>query len=205
MYYRHWQNEETRKSVLGGIRDPQNAAGWNRFYELYAGYIYSIARSRGLSDADADDVVSAVMTSIVEGIGKYDPARGKFRGWLYNLTAWRVNDVFRSKSRTREIPLAPEDMPVVASDEPVVDDEAEWAGAVNEEALRRLKAVTNPTHFAVFHASVFEELDVESIKNLYGVTRDNIYQIKKRVKAEFTGILAAVAREMESPALPRAS
>ena len=197
MYYPHWQNEATRLSVLEGIKDPANQPGWERFFNLYAGYIYSIARSHGLNDADANDVLSRVMSGIVGKIYQYDPSRGSFRSWLYHLTLWRIKDVWRANHARPEIPVATDALPAVADNTPVTDDEAEWRGAVMDEALRRLQSIVNPTHFAIFHASVIEELDVDSIRRLYGVSRDNIYQIKKRIKGNFATLLADVSQEME--------
>ena len=197
MYYPHWQNEATRLSVLEGIKDPANQPGWERFFNMYAGYVYSIARSRGLNDADANDVLSRVMSGIVGNVDKYDPARGRFRSWLYNLTIWRIKNVWRANHARPEIPVDIDALPVVADNTPVTDDEAEWRGAVTDEALRRLQGLVNPTHFAIFHASVIEELDVDSIRRLYGVSRDNIYQIRKRIKGNFATLLSNVAQEME--------
>ncbi len=197
MYYPHWQNEATRLSVLEGIKDPANQPGWERFFNMYAGYVYSIARSRGLNDADANDVLSRVMSGIVGNVDKYDPARGRFRSWLYNLTIWRIRNVWRANQARPEIPVDIDALPVVADNTPVTDDEAEWRGAVTDEALRRLQGLVNPTHFAIFHASVIEELDVDSIRRLYGVSRDNIYQIRKRIKGDFATLLTDVAQEME--------
>ena len=197
MYYPHWQNEATRLSVLEGIKDPANQPGWERFFNMYAGYVYSIARSRGLNDADANDVLSRVMSGIVGNVDKYDPARGRFRSWLYNLTIWRIKNVWRANHARPEIPVDIDALPIIADNTPVTDDEAEWRGAVTDEALRRLQGLVNPTHFAIFHASVIEELDVDSIRRLYGVSRDNIYQIRKRIKGNFATLLADVAQEME--------
>ena len=197
MYFPHWQNEATRLSVLEGIKDPANQPGWERFFNMYAGYVYSIARSRGLNDADANDVLSRVMSGIVGNVDKYDPARGRFRSWLYNLTIWRIKNVWRANHARPEIPVDIDALPIIADNTPVTDDEAEWRGAVTDEALRRLQGLVNPTHFAIFHASVIEELDVDSIRRLYGVSRDNIYQIRKRIKGNFATLLADVAQEME--------
>ena len=199
MYYPHWQNEATRLSVLEGIKDPANQPGWERFFNLYAGYIYSIARTHGLNDADANDVLSRVMSGIVGKVDQYDSSRGRFRSWLYHLTLWRIKDVWRANHARPEIPVDTDALQVVADNTPVTDDETEWRGAVMDEALRRLQSIVNPTHFAIFHASVIEELDVDSIRRLYGVSRDNIYQIRKRIKGDFATILADVEQEMDSP------
>ena len=97
MKYRSSRLEETRTSVLRAIRDPGNQTAWNRFFDLYAGYLYSLARRSGLLDADADDVVQTVL---VEVAGKmrdftYDRSKGRFRGWLCqncNTGAGMFND-----------------------------------------------------------------------------------------------------------------
>ena len=53
MTYRHFNNESTRSSVIRAVADTENAAAWNRLFDLYAGFVYSIARRKGLNDADA--------------------------------------------------------------------------------------------------------------------------------------------------------
>ena len=54
MTYKHFNNESTRSSVLRAVADTENEAAWNRFFDLYAGFVYSIARSKGLKPEDAD-------------------------------------------------------------------------------------------------------------------------------------------------------
>ena len=57
MTYRHFNNESTRSSVLRAVANTENEAAWQRLFDLYAGFVFSIARSKGLNDADADDIV----------------------------------------------------------------------------------------------------------------------------------------------------
>ena len=57
MTYRHFNNESTRSSVIRAVSDTGNQAAWQRLFDLYAGFIFSIARSKGLSEDDADDVL----------------------------------------------------------------------------------------------------------------------------------------------------
>ena len=57
MTYRHLNNETTRSSVLRAVANTENEAAWNRLFNRYARFVYSIARSKGLNDADADDIV----------------------------------------------------------------------------------------------------------------------------------------------------
>ncbi|MSU73452.1 MAG: hypothetical protein EXS43_14120 [Opitutus sp.] len=53
----------------------------------------------GLPHADAEDVTQEVFKRGAETIHEFEsnPARGSFRGWLMQLTLWRITDKFRSQ------------------------------------------------------------------------------------------------------------
>ena len=70
MTYRHFQNESTRSSVLRVVADTENEAAWQRLFDLYAGFVFSIARSKGLNDADADDIVQVVFTDLARNFAR---------------------------------------------------------------------------------------------------------------------------------------
>ena len=44
MTYRHFNNETTRSSVLKAVADTENEAAWSRLFDLYAGFVFSMAR-----------------------------------------------------------------------------------------------------------------------------------------------------------------
>ena len=74
MTYRHFNNETTRSSVLKAVADTGNEAAWARLFDLYAGFVFSIARSKGLKDEDAHDIVQVVFTELARTMPtfKYD-------------------------------------------------------------------------------------------------------------------------------------
>ena len=82
----------------------QDAASWNEFYRLYHKLIYGLARRSGLTHADAEDVTQDVFKRVAETIQEFEsnPQRGTFRGWLMNLTRWRITDKYRSHAKTPE-------------------------------------------------------------------------------------------------------
>src|SRR3954466_7186399 len=93
----------TRPSLLLRVREWNDSASWEEFHRLYRRLIYGRARRAGLSHADAEDVTQDVFKRVAETIHDFesDPARGTFRGWLLNLTRWRIADKFR-KARPGE-------------------------------------------------------------------------------------------------------
>ena len=105
MTYRHFNNETTRSSVIKAVADTGNDAAWARFFDLYAGFVFSIARSKGLKEEDADDIVQIVFADLARTIPtfKYDRAKGKFRSYLIGLVHWRVKDKLRLVQRDKEL------------------------------------------------------------------------------------------------------
>ena len=80
--------------------------------------------------------------------------------------------------------------------------ENEWRGAAMEEALRRIKDEVNPDHFAAFVASTIEGQDTETVMNLYSITRDNLYQNRKRLTLKLKEATQVVLEEMDNPSTP---
>lgn len=200
MTYKPFLNEETRSSVLAGVRAGSEAA-WGRFFDLYAGYVFSLARRAGLAGPDADDLVQTVFSELSApgGFGGYERGKGSFRVWLRRRVQWRLADLLRRRAAAP--PPAPLDDPDSVPAPAAALDEA-WIEAAHAEALRRLRASVSPDHFAIFQASVLEELPTEDVLRLYRVSRDNLYQIRKRVKAAFEAHLAAALEDLDAPVPP---
>ena len=209
-----FDNPTTRTSVLeavrGGAAAPPEAHA--RFFDRYAPFVFGAARARGLQPADADEVVQSVMLALLRdgGLAAYDRAKGPFRPWLSRLVAWRAEDVRRRADAAPE-PMPAEAFAAFADIRPsaapadaalAAAEESAWRAAAFDEAVRRLRAELPPTHFAAFQASVLEGLPAEAAMRAGGVTRDNLYQIRRRVKPRFDALLAEALRALEDPAAP---
>ena len=201
MTYRHFNNETTRSSVLRAVADTENEAAWNRLFNLYAGFVFSIARRKGLNDTDADDMVQTVFADLARNLPtfKYDREKGRFRSYLTGLVNWRVMD--RLKTLKREAEFRADFWAYARAAAGGNDDfaEREWQAAATEEALRRMKSDVRPEHYAAFVASAIEGQDTETVKKLYGISSDNLYQIRKRLTAKLREKVEEVLTEMDSP------
>ena len=205
MTYRHFNNESTRSSVLRAVADTENEAVWNRFFDLYAGFVYSVARSRGLNDADADDVVQNVFADLARNLPtfRYDRAKGRFRSYLAGLVNWRVVDKMKSAKREADLKASYKEEVESAVKGDAAFEEREWQAAAMEEALRRMKPDVRPEHYAAFVASAVEGQDTEAVMKLYGLSRDNLYQIRTRLMEKLRETVAVVLAEMDSPTISR--
>ena len=203
MTYKHFNNETTRSSVIRAVADTENEAAWNRLFNLYAGFVFSIARRKGLKDEDADDVVQVVFADLVRNLPtfQYDRAKGKFRSYLTGLVNWRVMDRLKASKRDAELKANFWEEARSAAGEGDDFAEREWQAAAMEEALRRIKPDVRPEHYAAFVA-MKEGQDTETVMRLYGFSRDNLYQIRTRLTAKLREAVAKVLKEMDAPDAP---
>lgn len=205
MTYRYFNNETTRSSVLKAVADTSNEKAWKRLFDLYAGFVFSIARSKGLSVTDSDDIVQNVFVDLARNLPQfnYDRSKGRFRSYLIGLVNWRVTDKLRAGKRDVDFKSQyGEDMKGAVAEDDGSFLEDEWRAAAMEEALRRIKDEVNPDHFAAFVASTIEGQDTETVMNLYSITRDNLYQIRKRLTLKLKEATQAVLEEMDNPSTP---
>ena len=200
MTYRHFNNETTRSSVVKAVADTENTAAWQRLFDLYAGFVFSIARHKGLNETDADDIVQVVFADLARNLPtfKYDRAKGRFRSYLTGLVNWRVIDRLKATKRDAELKANFwEEAKAVGGDDDF--SEREWQQAALEEALRRIKPDVRPEHYAAFVASTVEGQDTDTVMKLYGISRDSLYQIRKRLTVKLREKLAEILAEMDAP------
>jgi RNA polymerase sigma factor (sigma-70 family) len=89
----------TRQSLLSRLKSWEDQASWQEFFATYWKLIYTAARQAGLSDAEAQDVVQETILGVCTHMPefRYDPQKGSFKGWLLQLTYWRIKDQFRKR------------------------------------------------------------------------------------------------------------
>ena len=162
-------------------------ADWVRFFGLYAP---AIRRFVELNDVvhDPDDVVQEVSLRLVSVLrrGAYAPNKSRFRTFLARLVRRQLISLYR-RDRARAVGRidALED----CSEEPAVPSEQieridrAWARAVHEAAVARVlaKKVISEQSRAVYRAHVLEGRSAEEVAAQFGITRNNVGQIKYRV------------------------
>ena len=153
----------------------------------YQGYLSRLARRMGLNHHDAEEIVQDVCLKAWKALPTfaYDPGRGRFRGWLWQVTANEVHA--RWRSRRREAPLTAggadgmNDLPDPA--DPVVEKwaEEEWREHVTTVAWRNVGG-----EFEERTRQVFERLSKgatpESVATELGLATSSVYVYKKRVQ-----------------------
>src|SRR5947209_11041798 len=125
----------TRPSLLLRVRDSGDCEAWSQFVELYGPLVYHFARKRRLQDADAADLTQTVLQAVAGGVRRldYDPARGSFRGWLFQVVRRQLRK-FLDRERRAPQGCGGPDAGKLLDNQPCRDEEALW----DQEYERRL-------------------------------------------------------------------
>ena len=176
---------------LGDWKDQRT---WDEFYRTYWRLIYSVALKAGLREDEAWDVVQETVLTIAKQSlrNAYDPERGSFKMWLWNVTRWRINDQFRQRGKA-PLPATTGEDPGQTTREPVenVPDtsgnnfteiwEREWQQNVMKAALERVKMRGSPRQFQIFECNVLQGMNATDVRRLLGVSMTQVYLAKHRV------------------------
>jgi len=185
----------TRRSLLERLKDSGDHASWEDFHCTYRGLLFGVARRSGLNEHEATEAVQDTLITVAKKIPefRYEPGKDSFKGWLLQITRWKVADQFRRRMPDPGAPRPEGDDGVSAINEPAglanmrqgFDAlwDAEWDRHLLEQALARVKRQVNPEHYAIYHLNVIEERPAAEVRRTLGVGMAAIYLAKHRVGA----------------------
>ena len=182
----------TRRSLVEHLADWGDQLRWQEFFDTYSKLIYSAARRSGLTDAEAQEVVQETVITVAKNIDKlkYDPAIGSFKGWLLQITRWRIADQFRKREPGNPKRPRSSDDRATATIERVPDSrgidldavwETEWKENLFEAAITRVKKQIEPKQFQIFDCYVRKEWPAQKVAARLGVNIGQVYLARHRV------------------------
>lgn len=184
----------TRRSLVERLADWGDRLRWQEFFDTYWKLIYSAARRSGLTDTEAQEVVQETVITVAKNIDKlkYDPAIGSFKGWLLQITRWRIADQFRKREPgNAKAPRVADDR-ATATIERVPDTravdldavwESEWKTNLFEAAIARVKKKIEPKQFQIFDCYVRKEWPAQKVATRLGISLGQVYLARHRVAA----------------------
>ena len=200
--HRDWAIQ-TRATLLARIKDYEDHESWMEFYTIYSRLIYALARHRGLSHEEAQDVVVETIASAARHMPgfNYDRKVGSFRSWLLQMARWRIIDQYKrrpphvvSHSKGSSKGTGGGDSDVVF--DPAATDvekmwNAEWERCLLDRATDKARRNLNPKHFQVYDLCVKKEWEYEKVARFLSIPIEQVYLAKHRVSK---AIMAEIER-----------
>ena len=178
----NWNN---RKTMLIRLKDQYDESSWEEFVATYRQYIYNVVRRMELNHHDALEIVQLVLIKLWKKLPdfSYDNYRGKFRNWLYTVTANQVRDFLRGKnlslSKIQDTEAELNKTTSIPEIEKIA--EKEWKVYISNLAWERVQKNFSEGVRKAFLMSI-EGHPVEKISADLGVSESSIYVYKKRVQ-----------------------
>ena len=185
----------TRYSLLSRLQNWDDQESWKNFFDTYWRLIYSIALKSGLTEAEAQDVVQETIICVAKDINKFKRDRqfGSFKGWLRNLTRWRIADQLRKREPNAmghdvlpdEISVLPElaEIPDPVDDALAALWEEEWQSNLMDAALERVKRRVKEEHYQMFDLNVIRQWPASKVASTLEVSIAQVYLAKHRILA----------------------
>jgi RNA polymerase sigma-70 factor (ECF subfamily) len=183
------QNEDflpTRYSLLSRLQNWEDQDSWKDFFDSYWRLIYAAALKSGLAEAEAQDVVQETILCVARDINKFkrDRTLGSFKGWLRNLTRWRIADQLRKRDPANAL------LTLESTELPDENDAGlekiwteEWQANLMTVAMERVRRHVKEEHYQMFDLNVVRQVPAREVAELLGVNVALVYLAKHRVMA----------------------
>jgi RNA polymerase sigma factor (sigma-70 family) len=198
---------ETRQSLVERLADWNDRKRWQQFFDSYWKLIHRAARQAGLTESEAQEVVQETLITVAKKIDrlKYDPALGSFKGWLLNITRWRIVDQFRKRKKAGEqrAQTRRRESNETATIERIADPagfdldaawDEEWRANLLQAATARVKKKVSAKQYQIFDCYVLKQWPVQKVAKELRVSFAQVYLAKHRLSALLKKEVARVER-----------
>ena len=175
---------KTRASVLLRLRADgtlDRQVGWNDFARIYGPVIAGFARNAGVPPQEVDDVLQDVMLGFFRQSQhfEYDPARGRFRGYLKTVTLNSIRD--RHRRKRPKVGLPENFEPAESDDALHATWDHEWTQHLLRRAMEKVKATVQPKTLEAFERYGVRGESAESVSKSLGMSEASIRHAKMRI------------------------
>ncbi|MCE9619785.1 MAG: sigma-70 family RNA polymerase sigma factor [Planctomycetes bacterium] len=155
--------------------------GWSDFSAMYGPVIAGFARNAGAKPQEVDDILQDVMLGFFRQsrVFEYDPAKGRFRGYLKRITLNAIRDRHRRK---RPGVGLPEDFdPPERESHLSAAWDREWTEHLVRRALEKVKTNIQPKTLEAFDRYGVRGEPIASVASDLGMSEAAIRHAKMRV------------------------
>jgi RNA polymerase sigma factor (sigma-70 family) len=180
----------THHSLVARLKEHPCDSDWEKFYRLYEKPILAVAATKGLSEADCQDVLQETMVRMCRhGFVRYDPTR-RFTPFLFGIAKDCAFDALRRRARrnSHEAPIdgsetissnqqkGPLDKAMTPADAAEMHGQLALVGVALDFLLEHQTFA--PKTVQMFKALVFEQRNPNDVARTFATSRGNVDQAK---------------------------
>lgn len=170
--------------------------GWSEFLSIYGQALRRYCRSRGLQDADADDVFAEVLVALEHAVSesKIDRAKGSFRAWLFRVTRNLTVNQFRKRAHEAIGSGDTRVAQALASHPSAADSEStalwlEYRSHLFHWAAEQIRPMVDERTWMAFWQTAVEGVPPKEVAAALNTTVGNVYTAKCRVIARLRDVV----------------
>lgn len=196
----------TRSSLLVRLKQWNDSASWNEFFHSYNRSILNLGLKRGLTRAEAEEVVQETMVAVAHRMPEftYDRAVGSFKGWLFTITRRAIGKQINKRSPDSLKPIAP----AGSGSLDILDDcedptpgleqqwDEEWRRSILQLAMDRVRSRVKPKQFQMFDLYVTQQLPMEQVTRMLNVNSAQVYMAKLRISPMIRVEVSALEKQL---------
>ena len=197
---------KTSVSLLEALSGDASSVRWTEFYNKYEGPMRAFLQAR-FPTVEADDVIQETLIALVKCLPNYryvPDEHGYFHNYLMGIVKHKALDIVRRQAarsviRSQLEKEEQERMKRFQEPRDEAEEEAAWQNAVKEAALEQLLAddsISLATREVFRHVALMHEPPMK-VASQFGITRNNVDQIKARLIARLKEIIADMTAAMD--------
>ena len=154
-----------------------------RLYELFAPYLFTVARRYNNSSLDSLDLLQEAFIEIFKDLKKYDASKGQFKNWCTTIT---IRTALRLNSKR------PKEVLITESHLNLSDKTYGPIEQMSEEHLLHLIDQLPDKYKAVFNMAVIDGYTHKQISQELGIKESTSRSLLKRAREKITRRIIAV-------------
>lgn len=190
----------TSVTLLKDISGGTASARWTDFCNRYEPAIRGFLRDRYPS-VEADDVIQETLVALMKAMPNYHytpDGNGHFRNWLMGIVKHKALDALQ---RAKDFSNLKTDMAKMGerplAEPAIMDDDDSWKQSAMEVAIDQVmsdESITARTREVFRHVALMHE-QPEDVASQFGISRNNVDQIKKRMIDKLSALVSAMTDE----------
>lgn len=174
---------DTRETLLRRAANPLDDSSWDEFVNHYERFIYQLVRKMNFSHHDAEELVQDVFVKLWKKLSNfsYNPAKGRFRGWLCITTRNAAIDYIRkSRKRVSTREIYENDYEEICMPDVDTFADSEWKVFLSNQAWHNIQVEFEEKTVKTFKM-ISQGISVQNIAKELGISENSIYNTKSRI------------------------